>query len=374
MLIISHLQFCICSCGSSHINYTNFTLDQLTLLSFEIPYVSHGLPRWFSVIESACQCRGLRFNPWKIPWRRKWQPISAFLPGEFHGQRSLVKYNPWGHKRWDMTWWLNNSNISCATPTVSNVSDVCILSFHTLRGKGYFFFGSHVPYNAWPELAHSRHSLNICCNTITLSSNCYVWMGLSVWSTKKSLAASHRDRIIFSSEHNFGSLIGGAFFSPDKDLSTLGAFFQLMLMAGFPKNTANKKDKRQRQHPKLLLLKSNLQLILVLLISNIQRYYLNISPTSTSKVLKPGAHWASPSSLAQDNVQHTPHTSPLLPPSIPSPAALCPSSIFMRGKGRVVAIMALFSVSTEYAPLSFTVSLYSFFYLQPKSYFCVILS
>ena len=115
-------------------------------------------------------------------------------------------------------------------------------------------------------------------------------MGLSVWSTKKSLAASHRDRIIFSSEHNFGSLIGGAFFSPDKDLSTLGAFFQLMLMAGFPKNTANKKDKRQRQHPKLLLLKSNLQLILVLLISNIQRYYLNISLTSTSKVLKPGAH------------------------------------------------------------------------------------
>ena len=115
MLIISHLQFCICSCGSSHINYTNITLDQLTLLSFEIPYVFHGLPRWFSGKESACQCRGLRFNPWvrKIPWRRKWQPIPVFLPGEFHGQRSLVKYSPWGHKRWDMTWWLNNSNILC---------------------------------------------------------------------------------------------------------------------------------------------------------------------------------------------------------------------------------------------------------------------
>jgi len=125
-------------------------------------------------------------------------------------------------------------------------------------------------------------------------------MGFSIWFTKKSLVASHRSRIIFSSEHNVGSLIGGDFFSPDKDLrdffspdkdlSTLGAFFQLMLMAGFPKNTANKKDKRQRQHPKLLLLKSNLLLILVLLTSNIQRCYLNISPTSNSKVLKPGAH------------------------------------------------------------------------------------
>ena len=41
------------------------------------------------------------FNPWikKIPWRRKWQPTPVFLPGEFHGQRSLAGYSPWGHKR-----------------------------------------------------------------------------------------------------------------------------------------------------------------------------------------------------------------------------------------------------------------------------------
>ena len=38
-----------------------------------------------------------RFNPWvgKIPWSRKWQPTPVFLPGEFHGQRSLVGYSPW---------------------------------------------------------------------------------------------------------------------------------------------------------------------------------------------------------------------------------------------------------------------------------------
>ena len=39
----------------------------------------------------------------KIPWRRKWQPNSVFLPGEFHGQRSLVGYSPWGCKELDMT-------------------------------------------------------------------------------------------------------------------------------------------------------------------------------------------------------------------------------------------------------------------------------
>ena len=37
------------------------------------------------------------------PWRKAWQPTSVFLPGEFHGQRSLVGYSPWGHRESDMT-------------------------------------------------------------------------------------------------------------------------------------------------------------------------------------------------------------------------------------------------------------------------------
>ena len=58
--------------------------------------------------EPTCQCRRHKrygFDPWvgKIPWRRKWQPTAVFLPGESHGQRSLVGYNPWGCKESDMT-------------------------------------------------------------------------------------------------------------------------------------------------------------------------------------------------------------------------------------------------------------------------------
>ena len=30
----------------------------------------------------------------RFPWRRKWQPTPVFLPGESHGQRSLVDYGP----------------------------------------------------------------------------------------------------------------------------------------------------------------------------------------------------------------------------------------------------------------------------------------
>ena len=37
------------------------------------------------------------------PQRREWQPIPAFLPGKFHGQRSLAGYCPWGHKELHIT-------------------------------------------------------------------------------------------------------------------------------------------------------------------------------------------------------------------------------------------------------------------------------
>jgi len=47
------------------------------------------------------KCERRRFDPLvrKIPWRRKWQPIPVFLPGESNGQRSLVGYSPWNGRR-----------------------------------------------------------------------------------------------------------------------------------------------------------------------------------------------------------------------------------------------------------------------------------
>ena len=38
-----------------------------------------------------------------FPWSRKWQSTPVFLPGKFHGQRSLAGYSPWGCKESDMT-------------------------------------------------------------------------------------------------------------------------------------------------------------------------------------------------------------------------------------------------------------------------------
>ena len=44
-------------------------------------------------------------------WRRQWHPTPVLLPGEFHGQRSLEGYSPWGHKESDMTEWLTHTHI-----------------------------------------------------------------------------------------------------------------------------------------------------------------------------------------------------------------------------------------------------------------------
>ena len=50
-----------------------------------------------------CKRGGFHPRAEKIPWRRTQQLIPVFLPGEFHGQRSLVRYSPWGRKELDTT-------------------------------------------------------------------------------------------------------------------------------------------------------------------------------------------------------------------------------------------------------------------------------
>ena len=44
------------------------------------------------------------FDTWvgNFLWRREWLPTPVLLPGEFHEQRSLAGYSPWGRKELDM--------------------------------------------------------------------------------------------------------------------------------------------------------------------------------------------------------------------------------------------------------------------------------
>ena len=69
------------------------------------PGFHQGFPGGSAGKRICLQCRRPGFDPWlgKIPWRREWLPSPVFWPGDFHGQRSLEGYSPWGWKESDMT-------------------------------------------------------------------------------------------------------------------------------------------------------------------------------------------------------------------------------------------------------------------------------
>ena len=85
------------------LSLSKFEVEKLYLLFSSYLSWTMSFPGSSDSKESACQCRRPRFNPWvrKIPWRREWQPTPIFLPGESHGQQSLVGYSPLGSKESD---------------------------------------------------------------------------------------------------------------------------------------------------------------------------------------------------------------------------------------------------------------------------------
>ena len=71
-----------------------------SLTLYNVGYAVRRLPRWLRGKASACPTGRHGFDPWvrKSPGRRKWQPTPVFLPGKFHGLRSLVGCSLWGHR------------------------------------------------------------------------------------------------------------------------------------------------------------------------------------------------------------------------------------------------------------------------------------
>ena len=69
---------------------------QISLINLTVHSTYMELPLWLSYKASriCLQCERSGFNHWlgMTPWRREWLPTPVFLPGEFHGQRSLVSY------------------------------------------------------------------------------------------------------------------------------------------------------------------------------------------------------------------------------------------------------------------------------------------
>ena len=122
---------------------------------------------WLSNKESACSAEDTGDTgsvPWtgKIPWRREQPPTPVFLPGEFHGQRSLSGYSPEGRKESDMTvqlsiyFYLLSCHCGC--------HGSCFIWLSPQEQKLYkkkgFIFCAPIVFLIPKILAHIRHAID----------------------------------------------------------------------------------------------------------------------------------------------------------------------------------------------------------------------
>ena len=84
-----------------HVSFMSINIEAIIVPTLMVKQFAH---KYFSGgssdKESACNAGDPGSIPGsgRFPWRRAWQPTPAFLPGEPHGQRSLVGSSPRGHR------------------------------------------------------------------------------------------------------------------------------------------------------------------------------------------------------------------------------------------------------------------------------------
>ena len=111
-------------------------------------YIAHIWASLVSQTVKKLQYRGPGFDPWvgNIPWMRKWLPTPVLLPGDSHGQRSLVGYSPWSCQKSDMTEWLSTHTTHNLTSLLNNwrlipLNDPPYFAYHLMPlPSGYHLF------------------------------------------------------------------------------------------------------------------------------------------------------------------------------------------------------------------------------------------
>ena len=100
--IISFCPFTYILCGSTWLTGYSKCLNITHYY-----YIQGGFPSGSDGKESACKADlGSIHGSGRFPGEGNGTPV--FLPGEFHGQRSLAGSSPWGHKDWHTTEWLTH--------------------------------------------------------------------------------------------------------------------------------------------------------------------------------------------------------------------------------------------------------------------------
>ena len=127
------------------------------------------------MVKICLQCGRPGFSPWvgKIPWRRAWLPTPVFLPGEFHGWRSLAV---WLHGVSKSQTWLSNWHY-CDYPVSwdcpGEIKSHCLSSF-----KAWNFINALSTLRCILFLNNSFTVIQFTCHAIH-PLNCTVWWPLA---------------------------------------------------------------------------------------------------------------------------------------------------------------------------------------------------
>ena len=82
--------------GRQRMRWLNGITDSMDVSLSELQELVMDREAWHAAIHGFAKC-------WTRLWRRQWHPTPALLPGESHGQRSLVGCSPWGLEESDTT-------------------------------------------------------------------------------------------------------------------------------------------------------------------------------------------------------------------------------------------------------------------------------
>ena len=124
------------------------------------------------------------FDSWvkTIPWRRILELTPVFLPGKFHGQRSLADYSPWGHRvRHDCDW----------THIHRNYTDYFVLMFHwtelscmcTFCYKGAGKCSLYSSSNLWVLLLRKKRRMHVGKPLRSLPQFCCLLATITAWKS-----------------------------------------------------------------------------------------------------------------------------------------------------------------------------------------------
>ena len=105
-----HLACLALSCLPGKVRVIKLTHQAALRIKHYVYMYAGDFPAGTSGKQPTCQSRRCGFDLWvgKIPWRRAWQPTPVFLPGESHGQRSLVAWWATVHRVTKSRMWLND--------------------------------------------------------------------------------------------------------------------------------------------------------------------------------------------------------------------------------------------------------------------------